>query len=62
MSREWAEKAVYYRSTTGGKTKWVKIEDVTYQEGGNRLRLYDWNEDTAMFTVDNRRIFQRNVR
>ena len=60
MSYSWNEKAVYYRTTTGGKTKWVKIEDVTYRESGKKLKLYAWEEDTRRFALDNSRVFERN--
>lgn len=46
MSRVFAEKAVYYRSTTDGKTKWVKIEDVAYREFDDELITYGWNRLT----------------
>ncbi len=57
MSYSWNEKAVYYRTTTGGKTKWVKIEDVTYRESGNEIKLYNWKEDTGRWSPHNNRIF-----
>lgn len=60
MSYSWNEKAVYYRTTTGGKTKWVKINDVTYRESGNELKLRDWDEDTGRYAVDNSRVFKRD--
>lgn len=60
MSYSWNEKTVYYRTTTGGKTKWVKIKDVTYRESGNKLKLYDWEEETRRYAVDNSRVFKRD--
>jgi hypothetical protein len=46
MSQVFSEKAVYYRTTTDGKTKWVKIKDVAYREWDGQLITYAWNRIT----------------
>ena len=60
MSYSWNEKAVYYRTTTGGKTKWVRIEDVTYRESGNEIKIRSWKENTNRYSLDGSRVFKRN--
>jgi hypothetical protein len=46
MSNVYGLKAVYYRTTTDGKTKWVKIEDVFYTEFREEVYMYDYKQIT----------------
>jgi len=60
MSQVFAEKAVYYRTTTDGKTKWVKIEDVAYREFDQQLITYAWNRITRPGIL--RQVYERAER
>tara|TARA_Y100001972_G_C7525630_1_gene265002 strand:+ start:303 stop:491 length:189 start_codon:yes stop_codon:yes gene_type:complete len=61
MSNEFTEKAVYYRRTTRGKTKWVKIEDVAFQEFRNRLVIYDYSKINTGRNNPSRQVLERDV-
>ena len=57
-------KQLYYRSTTGGKTKWVAIEGAKLVEGdpniyGNVIELTDWRELYPNQTFENPRSYAR---
>ncbi len=58
MSNRWTEKAVYYRTTTDGKTKWVKIDDVAYSEAINAVIMYGYKDESG-WSPSGRRIYKR---
>tara|TARA_Y100001963_G_scaffold105415_1_gene145544 strand:- start:282 stop:494 length:213 start_codon:yes stop_codon:yes gene_type:complete len=52
MAREWQDKVAYIRTTTDGKTKWVKVPDLkiatAYQK--DRFRIMISNIDDYKYT------------
>ena len=39
MANNYMDKVLYYRETTNGKTKWVKVEGATYTAVSKTLHL-----------------------
>lgn len=50
MAYTWNTKAIYYRETTDGKTRWVKIPEVVIRSTNTYSELYIdpevWTKDT----------------
>ena len=59
MSRKFARKAVYYRRTVNGRTKWVRIPDARYVENGERLELTNYKNLYPNQTFRNPRTYVR---
>jgi hypothetical protein len=59
MSRKFARKAVYYRKTDGGRTKWVKIPDAKFVEYQQRLELTNYRNLSPRQTFRNPRTYVR---
>ena len=59
MSRKFARKAVYYRRTQNGVTKWVKIPGARYVENGERLELTNYKNLFPNQTFRNPRTYVR---
>ena len=64
MSNPNKRKQLYNRSTTNGKTKWVKVEGATLTEGfkdiyGNVIELTDWRELYPNQIFENPRSYAR---
>lgn len=65
MSNKDKQKQLYYRSTTNGKTKWVKVEGATIREGykniyGAVIQLDGWPELYPNQMFDNPRSYARD--
>jgi len=40
MANQWSTKAIYYRETTDGKTRWVKIPEVLIRSTNTFAELF----------------------
>lgn len=65
MAHTWLPKAIYYRETTGGKTRWVKIPNIEIMSGTDGSTLFidpeAWTKDTKGCYVPSQFVYRSGV-